>query len=133
MGPSKKGVKAKATSSASSTESPLPDWPIFKPLLPTTDLSLSNLVDSQIVIVKNFWTSTLCKNYVSFLSTLPLVTTPGKPKKGDAVRVNDRVQIVDPAFANRLWIETGLRELVNGTGEEDDEINKEERERLWYI
>lgn len=61
------------------------------------------------------------------------MTTPGKPKKGDAVRVNDRVQIVDPAFANRLWIETGLRELVNGTGEEDDEINKEERERLWYI
>ena len=52
------------------------------------------------------------------MKTLPLVTTPGKPKKGDAVRVNDRFQIDDPGFANRVWLETGLRELVIGGDEE---------------
>lgn len=112
---------------------PPPNWPAFKPLLPASDISLEPVVDSQILIARNFWTSTLCKDYVSFLKSLPLVTTPGKPKKGDAVRVNDRFQIVDQGFANRLWLETGLRELVNGNpGEEEDvTMSAEERKRLW--
>lgn len=40
------------------------------------------------------------------------MTTPGKPKKGDAVRVNDRFQIDDEAFAKRLWEHTGLQDVV---------------------
>lgn len=91
-------------------------------------------MDSQIVVIKNFWTGTLCKNYVSFLKTLPLATTPGLPKKGEALRVNDRFQIIDPTFANRLWVETGLRELIceddeNEEGEEG--MSKKQREELW--
>jgi len=115
-------------------ESPPPNWPAFKPLLPVSDLTLETVIDSQIVVARNFWTGTLCKDYVSFLKTLPLVTTPGKPKKGDAVRVNDRLQITDPIFANRLWLETGLRELVNGNSDaehEDGAMSPEERRRLW--
>jgi len=110
-----------------------PNWPAFKPLLPTSDLSLTTITESQIVVIKNFWTSTLCKNYVSFLQTLPLVTTPGTPKKGDALRINDRFQINDARFANRLWIETGLRELVCGNDGEGAEegMPREEREKLW--
>jgi hypothetical protein len=108
------------------------DWPAFKPLLPPTDLSLSALVEDQIVLIRNFWTSTLCKNYVSYLKNLPLTTTPGKPKRGEALRVNDRFQVTDHEFANRLWIETGLRELVCGTEEDqDDGMSREEREMLW--
>lgn len=117
-----------------------PNWPAFKPLLPVSDLALSTVVDSQIVVVRNFWTSTLCKDYVAFLKSLPLVTTPGIPKRGDAVRVNDRFQINDEAFANRLWLETGFKELVCGSEEDSNEeqgyeheegMSKEERRELW--
>ncbi|KAI9753360.1 MAG: hypothetical protein M4579_005185 [Chaenotheca gracillima] len=97
------------------------NWPAFKPLIPPEDLSLNTVVTDQIITISNFFTSTLCKTFVSFLSTLPLQTTPGKPKRGDAVRVNDRFQIDDPLFARRLWDETGLRDLVRG----------EETEQLW--
>jgi hypothetical protein len=70
-----------------------------------------------------------------------LVTTPGKPKKGDAVRVNDRFQVVDEGFARRLWEETGLKGLILGDGEEKGEGAEEEkrmseseseRRELWY-
>jgi hypothetical protein len=111
-----------------------PDWPAFKPLLPSSDVYLETVVDSQIVVARNFWTGTLCKNYVAFLKGLPLTTTPGKPKKGEALRVNDRFQVIDEKFANRLWLETGLRELVCGKGEGDEEgqdMTDEERLKLW--
>jgi hypothetical protein len=104
------------------------NWPPFSPLMPPEDVTLSELVPSQIITVPNFWTSTLCKNYISFLSTLPLTTTPGKPKRGDAVRVNDRFQIDDPGFAERLWSQTCLKELV--TGEAAGETERERR-GLW--
>lgn len=75
------------------------------------DLSLQHVVPGQIVLIPNFWMSNLCRTYVSFLRSLPLVTTPGKPKRGDAVRVNDRFQIDDPSFADALW-NAGLKQLV---------------------
>jgi len=66
------------------------------------------------------------------------VTTPGKPKKGDAVRVNDRFQINDEEFARRLWEETGLKGLVLGdreaevSEEEEENMNEIEKRQLWY-
>ena len=119
-------------------DNPPLDWPPFKPLIDPIDLELTTLVPDQIVLARNFFTSTLCKNYVSFLKTLPLATTPGKPKKGDALRYNNRFQVNDEVFANRLWMETGLRELICGAddGSETDEngeetMSKEERKKLW--
>lgn len=106
----------------------LPNWPLLEPLLSPLHLTLEHTVPNQIVTVHNLWTSTLCKNYISFLSSLPLTTTPGQPKKGDAVRVNDRFQIDDAAFAERLWSQTALKELVTGEAAGDTE---EERTRLW--
>ena len=91
---------------------PVPAWPPFEHTPALEDLCLNALYPGQIVTISGFWTSSLCKKYVKFLSTLPLVTTPGKPKRGEAVRVNDRYQIDDPVFAERLWSETGLKDLV---------------------
>lgn len=112
---------------------PTPSWPALQPLVSISDLSLETLLQDQIIVIRKFWTSSLCKNYVSFLSTLPLVTTPGQPKKGDALRVNDRFQVDDPAFAEQLWSSTALRELVactSGDGQEE-RITVDERKKLW--
>ena len=94
----------------------LPNWPPLAPLVPIFDLSLDTLLDDQILVIRNLFTSTLCKSYIAYLSTLPLVTTPGKPKKGEAVRVNDRFQVDDASFSNLLWEKTALQELISQDG-----------------
>ena len=113
-----KGVsKVLKGSSEESKKTPPPNWPVFEPQTPLEDLSLCELYPEQIVTIPGLWTATLCKKYVRFLSNLPLVTTPGTPKRGDAVRVNDRFQIDDAAFAERLWSETGLKDLILAQGD----------------
>jgi hypothetical protein len=112
-----KSKSTKQTKQDSKTTTPAqqqtpPNWPPLHPLLPSDSLTLETLLPSQILTISNLWTSTLCARYVAFLKTLPLTTTPGVPKKGDAVRVNDRFQIEDPGFADRLWTETGLKAVV---------------------
>ncbi|AEO65139.1 uncharacterized protein THITE_2111836 [Thermothielavioides terrestris NRRL 8126] len=100
-----------ATASAAPAAVP-PSWPPFKPALPVVDLALESLVQDKVVVLRSFFPRSLCKDYVSFLRELPLVTTPGKPKRGEALRVNDRYQIDDARFAHRLWTETGLKEAL---------------------
>ncbi|KAL5357767.1 hypothetical protein BJX96DRAFT_172833 [Aspergillus floccosus] len=107
-----------------------PNWPPFRPLIPSSDLSLVSLLEDQIYLIPNFFPSTLCKTYVSFLSSLPLTTTPGKPKKGDAVRVNDRFQVQDDAFAEMLWSETAMKELVTTRVFEEVETQRSEKD-VW--
>lgn len=92
---------------------PQPQWPPLRPLVPTSDLCLEPLLEDQIIVIRNLFTSTLCKTYAAFLSTLPLITTPAQPKDGDAVRVNDRIEFHDPGFAETLWKATGLESLVS--------------------
>ncbi|KAJ5577061.1 Prolyl 4-hydroxylase alpha subunit [Penicillium sp. DV-2018c] len=94
-----------------------PNWPPLRPLLPTTDLTLTPLLPSQIYLIRNFLPSTLCKTYASFLASLLLTTTPGTPKKDEALRVNDRFQIDDARFAEMLWSTTALKHLVTTLGE----------------
>jgi len=112
MAPKSKAKPAKASTSQSP---PLqcPNWPPLTPLVPALDLTVDTVLKDQILVIANFFTSTLCKNYVAFLSSLPLITTPGKPKRGEAVRFNDRFQIEDATFADRLWNQTGLKEIVS--------------------
>ena len=112
---------------------PPPQWPLLQPLVPTSDLALETLLDDQILVIRNLFTSTLCKNYVSFLASLPLCTTPGQPKKGDALRVNDRIQFDDAAFAERLWKDTGLKHMISGEGVSDDvqAASTEELKNMW--
>jgi hypothetical protein len=134
MAPKKKAQQGAFDRLAASSE-PVrqpPNWPTFTPLVPEEDLALQEVLPKQIVTIPNFFTASLCKTYVSFLSSLPLTTTPGKPKKGDAVRVNDRYQIDDPAFAERLWNQTGLRKLVSDDAEEGAlGLSAEQRKELW--
>ena len=96
---------------------PLPNWPPLTPLVPAIDLSLETLLKDQIILIRSLFTSTLCKNYVSFLSSLPLSTTSIHHKKNEALRVNDRFMIDDPVFAEMLWSQTALRDLVAGSVE----------------
>lgn len=104
---------------AAETPMPPPDWPALRPLIPSEDLSLETLLKDQVIVVRNLLTSTLCKTYVSFLSSLPLITTHVQPKAGDAVRVNDRIQFDDPAFAEQLWNSTALKQLFISVNELD--------------
>lgn len=110
--PSKQPKQDPKTTTPVQQQAP-PNWPPLHPLLPADSLTLETVLPSQILTISNLWTSTLCAKYVAFLKSLPLSTTPGVPKKGDAVRVNDRFQIEDASFANRLWLETGLKDVVS--------------------
>jgi hypothetical protein len=132
MPPRKKSKPESSTPTASTNPIQPPDWPPFVPLIPSSNLTLDPKVPGQIVTIQNFWTATLCKNYVSFLSSLPFSTTPGKPKKGEAVRVNDRFQIDDAAFAERLWSSTALKDLILGHTENDGlGLEDSQRKELW--
>jgi len=128
--------KSKKESHSQTSRSPpelpiRPDWPALHPIGTADDLSLRSLHQNQIVVVRNLWTSTLCKKFVSFLSTLPLTTTPGTPKRGNAVRVNDRYQIDDPAFSKSLWEDTALKELVNQAFVDGALLSTDEKLQLW--
>lgn len=110
-----KAGKASKAQPASTTVAavPPPAWPKFKPPLPVVDLvPTAHPSTDKIVTVDGFFPRNLCRDYVAFLSTLALQTTPGTPKRGDAVRVNDRFQVQDGAFARTLWEKTGLREAL---------------------
>ncbi|KAL6885971.1 hypothetical protein GGI43DRAFT_426471 [Trichoderma evansii] len=116
--------KAKSSKSSASVPQAVPQlapsWPVFKPPLPVVQLYPElHPATSNIVLISSFFPRSLCRDYVAYLRTLPLQTTPSKPKKGEAVRVNDRFQINDPSFARRLWDTTGLKELIL----EDESIN----------
>ncbi len=83
-----------------------------------SDLLVESIVPAKVVVIRHFWPKSLCRDYVAFLRTLPLVPTPGRPRRGEAVRVNDRLQVDDPLFAARLWQQTGLRDALDQSAAE---------------
>ena len=135
MPPKSKKTKASASNNQPTTQDEskrdVPNWPPLSPLTPPLNHDFSVLLENQILTLARFWTPTLCKNYTAFLRTLPLTTTPGKPKRGDAVRVNDRFQVQDATFAERLWAETGLRELVTRPTIDGTELSESATRQLW--
>lgn len=137
--PKKSLPSTKRKSTATAASPPLPNWPALSPLVPSEDLHLETLLEGQVIIIRNLLTSTLCHKYLQFLSSLPLVTTPVTPKDGDALRVNDRFEVQDGGFAQRLWSETGLEGLVTGrsgagegeySGVRGEDGDKEEQEEV---
>ena len=134
---SKDRTKARVTTKEKPTKSTTtvspPEWPPLQPLVPASDLAVETLLQDQIILIRNFFTSTLCKRYVAFLSSLPLVTTPAKPNDGHAVRVNDRIQFDDYTFAQKLWESTGLQNLLAGSAGADHQatFTAEYTQTLW--
>ena len=112
--PKNKASKPGKVEALTTTSSQVPpSWPAFKPPLPVVDLSPEpHPLTSKVVLIPSFFPRNLCRDYVGFLKTLPLQTTPGRPKRGEAVRVNDRFQIDSQDFAMRLWEKTGLKEAL---------------------
>jgi hypothetical protein len=121
-----KSKRSDAPQPKAKPSNPTPNWPPLRPLLPAADLSLETLVPDQIYLIRNFLPASLCRTYASFLASLPLTTTPGKPKKDEAVRVNDRFQVEDARFAEMLWSGTAMKELATTRFGEDeyDEYDK---------
>lgn len=115
-----KKQKDKQKAGPSNQPTSLPNWPLLEPLVPASDLELEIVLNDQIIVIHNFFTSTLCRKFVDFLSSLQLETTPSQPKVGEAVRVNDRIQFEDPSFARRLWTDTALQQLLNGSNSSRD-------------
>lgn len=129
-----KSKKAVVASNRKAADQPLPKWPLLTPILPSIDLHLETLLTDQILLIRNLFTSTLCRNYVSFLSSLPLNTTNIQPKRDEALRLNDRFQIDDSAFAEMLWGNTALRDLVTGSRHglpDGDESTHQELEKVF--
>ena len=108
------------------------NWPPFNKFLSTSTCNVNIVHPNQIITIPQLWSSKQCSRYTSFLSTLPLSTTPAKAKKGDAVRVNDRFQVEDAVFAERLWSETNLKNVVLGTSDTNHlHLTEQERRTLW--
>ena len=137
MAPKSRRSKSSAADSRPTTAGKTKDgsvqWPALSPMIPASDLTLTAVLPNQIYTVHNLWPSSLCKSYVSFLATLPLTTTPREAKKGNAVRVNDRFQVDDPAFAEALWSQTALRTLVEGEMEDGNggALSDEAKRKVW--
>lgn len=47
------------------------------------------------------------------------------------MRVNDRFQVEDPAFAERLWSSTALKAMVERPVIQDRTLDDRERKELW--
>lgn len=125
-----KGNKSKQSKTTAPNQAPV-KWPPITALVPVEDLFITTLLKDQILTISRFWTSSLCKTYINFLSTLPFSTTPSTPKRGEAVRVNDRFQIDDPEFAELLWSRTALKQIVEHPVIDGKELNGGETRRLW--
>ena len=131
MPPKSKQKQSTKAVNQETTDPPKPDWPEIKPIIPASDLELCPLLPNHILTISQLWTQKLCETYVTFLSRLPLVTTPGKPKKGEAVRVNDRFQVQDPAFADALWAGTALKDLICQPVVDGQTLDEPSTQALW--
>lgn len=114
-----KTAKIKAKEATADSGSSKPTTTISWPALPTPaqrshPLELEELVSSQIVLLHGFFPSKICSAWINFLSqpgNLNLEATP-PAKKGEAQRTNHRFSIRDETFANALWKDTGLADIM---------------------
>lgn len=88
------------------------DFPVIPPPI-RNPLESSTLLDSQILILPRFLSSETSKSYISRFTSLQLEPSP-PPSRNEATRTNFRLATQDPAFAKRLFTETGLDEFTKG-------------------
>ncbi|KAH9945952.1 uncharacterized protein BXZ73DRAFT_36990 [Epithele typhae] len=99
MAKKKKTAPAAATAATSQTK---PVQVVFPPLSLKEDIRPRVLLEDQIILFDDLFSSEECKAYVKFIDNLPLEPTP-PPKKGEAERVNHRISIPSVDFAQRLF------------------------------
>ncbi|GAB5591722.1 hypothetical protein Unana1_06622 [Umbelopsis nana] len=76
-------------------------WP---KLFPKADLQVEELLAGQIYTIPDFFTVKECDSLVAYIeNNIQLQTTPAIPKRGEALRSNDRVSLTDATFASLLW------------------------------
>lgn len=89
-------------------------WPAIakSPYRPIPEI---NTVLASQILTLDLFTSSFAQQFLNFCQShiAPLLsTTPIRPKKGDAIRFNDRFQVTDPSFAESLWRNSGLKEAL---------------------
>lgn len=135
MPPIRKGAKKGAPQAEAKPEPPASlSWPPLPALSPYNHITTSDILPGQIVTLPLFSAQT-CKSYINFLSRLNLSTTPAIPKKGEAARFNDRFEIWDEDFAEKLWAESGLSGIdwtgVEGVTDEGTLVGLSPRIRVY--
>ncbi|KAF8968384.1 hypothetical protein BDZ97DRAFT_1655105 [Flammula alnicola] len=74
----------------------------FPELSPKTEgLECRSILEDQIILIDDFFSSAECKTFVKFIDSLPLELTPPR-KRGEAERVNQRFSVTSVDFAQKL-------------------------------
>lgn len=82
--------------------SPAPKAIPFPRLSEKSHIRCHTFLEDQILLLSNVLTLAECWSFVHFIDSQPLELTPPK-KRGEADRVNYRISISSPEFADRLW------------------------------
>ena len=121
MPPTKRTI---SKSTSNSKDSTLLDeaisWPAIV-LIPYKPIPKFTTVLASQILTLNLLSSTFTLQFLSFCQShiAPLLSTTSiKPKKGDAVRFNDRFQVEDANFAESLWRNSGLKQAIEAYEEE---------------
>lgn len=96
-------VKQKAAGSVpAGTKINVQQPPQFPSVSPKESLIVDDFVPDKILLIQDAFDESECKQFIKFMEELPLELTPA-PKKGEAVRVNYRINIQSPSFAEALF------------------------------
>ncbi|THH05457.1 hypothetical protein EW145_g4787 [Phellinidium pouzarii] len=94
-----KSVESVSVASSSSKSQQIPPFP---PVCAKEALSIKEIESDQIILIPDVLSDGECKRFIKFIEELPLELTP-PPKKGEALRVNHRISIPSPSFADALF------------------------------
>ncbi|KAH8556547.1 hypothetical protein BGW37DRAFT_17293 [Umbelopsis sp. PMI_123] len=87
-------------------------WP---KLFPKSDLQAQELLPGQIYTISEFFSIKECDSLISYIeNNIQLQATPAIPKRGEALRSNDRISVSDADFAHTLW-SLGVDNVVKST------------------
>lgn len=88
---------------------------------------LETLIPDQICVIEHLFTPTNCHAFLKHFnsSITPLLSKPAAPRKGEATRTNERYAILEPAFAETLFRDTGLSQICKSL-----QIDREGSRRL---
>ena len=85
-----------------------PDWPA---ITRADMLEVETTLPDQIVLLHGLFAPESLKRWRAFIDGLAF-EPPRPPKRDEASRSNSRLAFTDAAFAERLWIDTGLWDAV---------------------